>query len=52
MIEMLEHVVLTYGYTAIGVVICLEAMGLPLPGESLLITSAIYAATTGKLQIE
>ena len=52
MIEMLEQVVLTYGYAAIGIVICLEAMGLPLPGESLMIASAIYAATTGKLQIE
>ena len=52
MIEMLEQVVLTYGYAAIGVVICLEAMGLPLPGESLMIASAIYAATTGRLQIE
>lgn len=49
---MLEQVVLTYGYAAIGIVICLEAMGLPLPGESLMIASAIYAATTGKLQIE
>ena len=52
MIEVLEHVVQTYGYGAIGVIICLEAMGLPLPGESLLIGSAIYAATTGKLEIE
>lgn len=52
MIEMLEQVVLTYGYAAIAVIICLEAMGLPLPGESLMIASAIYAATTGRLQIE
>lgn len=52
MIEVLEHIVQQYGYAAIGIIICLEAMGLPLPGESLMIASAIYAATTGKLQIE
>ena len=52
MIDLLEHLVLHYGYAAIGVIICLEAMGLPLPGESLLIASALYAATTGKLGIE
>lgn len=31
--------------------IALEAMGLPLPGESMLIASAIYCATTHKLPI-
>jgi membrane protein DedA with SNARE-associated domain len=36
----------------VGLVICLEAMGLPLPGESLLIATAIYAATTHNLAIE
>lgn len=35
-----------------GVVIALEAMGLPLPGESMLIASAIYCATTHRLPIE
>ena len=29
----------------------LEAMGLPLPGESLIIAAAVYCATTGKLHI-
>ena len=52
MIQFFEHAVEQYGYGIIGLVICLEAMGLPLPGESLLIASAIYAATTGKLAIE
>ncbi|MGI4952973.1 MAG: DedA family protein [Janthinobacterium lividum] len=52
MIGFFEHLVEQYGYGIVGVVICLEAMGLPLPGESLLIASAIYAATTGKLAIE
>ena len=41
-----------YGYGLVGVVIFLESMGLPLPGETLLIAAAIYAATLGGLEIE
>ncbi len=41
-----------YGYGVVGVVVMLESMGLPLPAESLLITGAIFCATTHKLQIE
>jgi membrane protein DedA with SNARE-associated domain len=41
-----------YGYGVVGGVVCLEAMGLPFPGESLIIASAIYAATTGELHIQ
>ncbi len=41
-----------YGYGLVGVVIFFESMGLPLPGESLLIAAAIYAATLGGLEIE
>lgn len=48
----LEGLVQSYGYWMVGLIICLEAMGLPLPGESLLIGAAIYAATSGKLEIE
>ena len=52
MIGFFQGLVDQYGYGIVGVVICLEAMGLPLPGESLLIASAIYAATNGGLSIE
>ncbi len=52
MIGFLEGLIQQYGYGLVGVVICLEAMGLPLPGESLLIATAIYAATTHNLAIE
>lgn len=52
MIAFLEHIVQHYGYGAVGLIICLEAMGLPLPGESLLIATAIYAATTHQIAIE
>jgi membrane protein DedA with SNARE-associated domain len=40
-----------FGPGTIGVIIMFESMGLPLPGESLLIASALYASTTGKLNI-
>ncbi len=48
----LGSLVQDYGYGVVALGLCLEAMGLPLPGESLLITAAIYAATTGKISIE
>lgn len=42
----LEH----YGYLAVGGVLLLENIGLPLPGETILIAASLYAAT-GKLNI-
>ncbi len=47
----LDGLLAHYGYGLVGVVIMLESMGLPLPGESLMIGSAIYCATTGRLDI-
>ncbi len=38
------HLIATYGLLAIAVIIALESMGLPLPGESVLAIAAIYAA--------
>jgi len=38
------HLIATYGYLAIGVIIALESMGLPLPGESVLVLAALYAS--------
>jgi membrane protein DedA with SNARE-associated domain len=52
MVDILEGLVQQHGYWIVGVVIALEAMGLPLPGESLMIAAAIYAATTHNLAIE
>ncbi|KXV08222.1 hypothetical protein AD933_09835 [Acetobacter malorum] len=40
-----------YGYAVIGIVVMLESMGLPLPAESLIITGALFCATTHKLHI-
>jgi membrane protein DedA with SNARE-associated domain len=41
----------TYGYTVLAVVVGLESLGLPLPGESLLIAAAVVAGTTPQLNI-
>ena len=51
MLSDLGSLVQEYGYGVVALGLCLEAMGLPLPGESLLITAAVYAATTGKISI-
>src|SRR2546428_7963475 len=40
-----------YGYLAVVVLIALESMGIPLPGETMLITAAIYAGSTHRLNI-
>jgi membrane protein DedA with SNARE-associated domain len=40
-----------YGYGLVGLVVGLEAMGLPLPGESLVIAAALYAGSTHQLSI-
>ncbi len=45
----LEHLLHEYGYAAIVAIIALENVGLPVPGETILITSAIFAATTHEL---
>lgn len=40
----------SYGYWAIGVLLFVEDFGIPVPGETILITSAIYAGA-GKLSL-
>jgi|GraSoiStandDraft_4_1057263.scaffolds.fasta_scaffold568092_2 membrane protein DedA with SNARE-associated domain len=47
----LASIIATNGYPMIALVIGLESMGLPLPGETTLITAAIYAGTTHALDI-
>src|SRR5574340_1316643 len=38
-----------YGYLALALVVGLESLGLPLPGEGLLIAAALYAGTTHQM---
>lgn len=47
----IQGIVATYGYLAVFILIGLESLGIPLPGEVTLLAAAIYAAT-GKLQIQ
>jgi membrane protein DedA with SNARE-associated domain len=47
----LGHLISHYGYPAIAAVIGLESMGVPLPGETMLVLSAVYAATHSNLNI-
>jgi membrane protein DedA with SNARE-associated domain len=47
----LERLLDAYGYAAIFVIIVLENLGLPVPGETILITAAIYAAETHGLNV-
>jgi len=47
----LRHWIDNYGYEAIFALVALESVGVPLPGETALITGALYAATTHRLNI-
>jgi membrane protein DedA with SNARE-associated domain len=49
--EWLDHLITTYGYGAIAVVIGIESMGIPLPGETMLILAAMYAVKDPDLNI-
>ena len=43
------HLVATYGYLAVFVIVAMESAGIPMPGETVLVTAAIFAAS-GTLQ--
>ena len=40
-----------YGSWIVGGVVAVESMGIPVPGETMLITAAVYAGTTGQLNV-
>ena len=46
-----HNLISSYGYYAVFLIIGLESVGIPLPGETALIAAATYAATTGHLNI-
>ena len=46
-----HHLLTQYGYAAVFILVGLESLGIPLPGETILITAGIYAGTTHKLSI-
>ena len=51
LVHHLDHLLQHYGYGVVGLIVMLESMGAPLPGESLIIGTAIYCATTHRLNI-
>jgi len=49
--EALDSLVATYGYFAVALGVGLESMGLPIPGETMLVVAAVYAATHAGLNM-
>ena len=51
MLALLNDLVSTNGYWIVAATVGLESMGLPLPGEAMLIAAALYAGATHRLEI-
>jgi membrane protein DedA with SNARE-associated domain len=49
--EQIQQLVETHGYLAVGLVVGLESMGIPLPGETILVAAAVYASQKPELNI-
>ena len=47
----IDHLLQNYGYLAVFLAIAAESFGIPLPGETVLITAALYAGHTHRLGI-
>jgi membrane protein DedA with SNARE-associated domain len=47
----LADLIATHGYWVVAGIVALESMGVPAPGETALVTAAIYAGTTHRLSI-
>jgi len=50
LVEYLREFVAHYGYLAVFVLVCLESAGIPLPGETALVSAAVFAGH-GELNI-
>jgi membrane protein DedA with SNARE-associated domain len=47
----LDNLLTTFGYLAVFALVGIESLGIPLPGETMLITAGIYAGATHNLSI-
>jgi membrane protein DedA with SNARE-associated domain len=47
----MNHLVATYGYWAVALFVAAESIGVPVPGETILIVAAIYAGHTHRLSV-
>lgn len=50
-LNFLEGALVDYGYTIVFLAICIESMGVPFPGETMLLIASAYAANTHHLSI-
>jgi membrane protein DedA with SNARE-associated domain len=50
-VETLSSLAAQHGYWLVATIVALESMGIPLPGETTLVSAAIYAGTTHELNI-
>ena len=46
-----DHLIATYGYWAVFALVGLESLGIPLPGETILIAAGTYAGHTHRLSV-
>ncbi|MGH3049728.1 MAG: DedA family protein [Gaiellaceae bacterium] len=47
----IDHWLATYGYIVVFVMVGVESLGIPVPGETTLIAASLYAGSTGNLRI-
>ena len=47
-----SDLIMHYGYAAVATIVALECIGIPLPGEIILVGAAAYAGSTHRLSIE
>jgi len=47
----IDHLVRTYGYNAVFALVALESLGIPLPGETIVVLAGSYAGHTHKLSV-
>src|SRR5450755_1980707 len=47
----MSHLIITYGYLALALLVGAESVGIPLPGETSLILAAVYAGRTHQLSV-
>ncbi len=49
--DQISHLLSVYGYGLVLFAVALESAGVPMPGETVLVTAAVYAGTTHRLEI-
>jgi membrane protein DedA with SNARE-associated domain len=47
----LDHLLHNYGYAAVGLFVMIESLGIPFPGETMVIAAALYAGFTHHLEV-